>query len=644
MRDIFSSLNPFIGTIKMRTEDGYIIQQCLDGDNGAYGFLVEKYKKAVYALAYSRIGDFHDAQDITQEVFVKAYKNLHTLRRWDNFMGWLYRITSNLCKDWYRLRTRRPDLEFIEDQKPDMLDHASMNLYNENVVYESLQDTLDSLPDIYRQALVLRYFGGMRIEEISSFLGISPDTVDRRLKKALSQLKEEILAMIGTAKEQHNLPATFTFQIIEMVKHIRINPISIKPLPWGLSLTAGIIALVFGIGQHLNWQNTLEFSTGTSVSGESKVLEVGEYPVNVFNIANIPVISNKYGNSYGLGSEVPSLQNAIFMAPQAGDTWTKKADMPTARGCSAADVVNGKIYVIGGYTQNQWIQPLQTVEEYDPVTNKWTRNTDMPTARMSFSISVVDGKIYAIGGEGNAPDPFSIVEEYDPLMDKWTRKADMPTARSGLSTCAINGKIYAIGGYKWDNVNAKAVIFSIVEEYDPKTDTWTKKTDMPTKRSFFTSSAGTVNGQIYVIGGGDEENKGNMLSLVEQYDPTLDKWTKRTNMPTARVTSIAIVNGKIYAIGGYEGKNKPVLATVEEYDPGVDGWVKKNDMPTARTNLSTCAINGKIYAIGGLVGQQNQKDILTPIVEEYNPGTSENVNLKGKLPTTWGEMRTVMNK
>jgi len=61
-----------IGKAKMRTEDGYLIQQCLDGDHTAFGFLVDKYKKSVYASAFSRICNFHDAQDITQEVFIKT--------------------------------------------------------------------------------------------------------------------------------------------------------------------------------------------------------------------------------------------------------------------------------------------------------------------------------------------------------------------------------------------------------------------------------------------------------------------------------------------------------------------------------------------------------------------------------------------
>jgi len=100
----------------MRTEDGYLIQQCLNGDSTAFGFIVDKYRKSVYASAFSRVNNFHDAQDVTQEVFIKAYRNLRTLKRWDSFAGWLYRITINMCKDWSKSKSRRSDYEFIEDQ------------------------------------------------------------------------------------------------------------------------------------------------------------------------------------------------------------------------------------------------------------------------------------------------------------------------------------------------------------------------------------------------------------------------------------------------------------------------------------------------------------------------------------------------
>jgi N-acetylneuraminic acid mutarotase len=105
------------------------------------------------------------------------------------------------------------------------------------------------------------------------------------------------------------------------------------------------------------------------------------------------------------------------------------------------------------------------VEEYDPATDRWTtKKTDMPAPRSDLATSVVNGKIYAIGGcigPPQAPQPSSIVEEYDPVTDRWTRKADMPTARGFLSASAVNGKIYAIGGWMLPNV-----YLSTVEEYD----------------------------------------------------------------------------------------------------------------------------------------------------------------------------------
>ncbi len=179
----------------MRTEDGYIIQQCLDGNSAAFGLLVEKYKKGIYALAYSDLRNFHDAQDITQEVFIKAYQKLRTLKRWDNFVGWLYRITSNECKMLIRARSRRPDQEFMGDQDQDILDHPAMDSHRESAMYESVREALDSLPEIYSQVLTLRYFGGMNIREISRFLGTSPSTIDRRLKEARIRLKEEMIVM-----------------------------------------------------------------------------------------------------------------------------------------------------------------------------------------------------------------------------------------------------------------------------------------------------------------------------------------------------------------------------------------------------------------------------------------------------------------
>ena len=200
-----------------------------------------------------------------------------------------------------------------------------------------------------------------------------------------------------------------------------------------------------------------------------------------------------------------ALLGVSAMAGAQEDTWTKKADMPTARYQVATSVVDGIIYAIGGITVRG--QLLSTVEAYDPVTDTWSRKTEMPTPRQALSTSMVDGKIYAIGGVGAqsefAPVFTSTVEAYDPVTDTWTKKADMPATRAGLSTSAVNGKIYAIGGIGRQGVFAEAFT-STVYEYDPVTDTWTRKADMSTVRATFSTSV--VDGFIYAIGGGTVRN------------------------------------------------------------------------------------------------------------------------------------------
>jgi len=85
----------------MRTEDGFLVSKCLNGDQEAFGILVDKYKASIYAIAYSRLHNFQDAEDITQETFLTAYQKLPKLRHWDSFASWLYSITIILCRRYF---------------------------------------------------------------------------------------------------------------------------------------------------------------------------------------------------------------------------------------------------------------------------------------------------------------------------------------------------------------------------------------------------------------------------------------------------------------------------------------------------------------------------------------------------------------
>ncbi|MCW5550761.1 MAG: hypothetical protein KIS67_01210 [Verrucomicrobiae bacterium] len=300
-----------------------------------------------------------------------------------------------------------------------------------------------------------------------------------------------------------------------------------------------------------------------------------------------------------------------------GDTWVRKADMPTPRVGLSTCVVNGKIFAIGGYRE-AGASGLRINEAYDPVTDSWTRKTDMPTARLMLASAAVNGKIYAIGGDqAFVTSPLRIVEEYDPTTDTWTRKADMPTTRSGPAAAVFDGKIYVIGGL----TTFGATPLSTVEVYDPLTDTWEGKRAMPTPRGLLHVSI--VGGKIFAIGSAAPPS-GPWLPTVEMYDPVTDTWSRKANMPTPRGLSAGgTANGRIYVIGGKDCCT--AFATVEEYDPLNNTWTRRANMwttnpaiPSRRWNFSGSEVNGRIYAIGGAFDPAAPHPGV-PLVLEYTP-------------------------
>ena len=136
----------------------------------------------------------------------------------------------------------------------------------------------------------------------------------------------------------------------------------------------------------------------------------------------------------------------------------------------------------------------------------------------------------------------------------------MPTARFFMGAVAMDGKIYTIGG----STGSPHKMVSTVEVYDPETDTWEQKTDMPGPR--FGAAAANVKQKIYVIGGAVGYDA---QSAVEVYDPTSDTWSTGTSLPEPRVGSASTINGKIYYTGGVLTVTPPhpAVAWVEEYTP-----------------------------------------------------------------------------
>jgi hypothetical protein len=173
----------------------------------------------------------------------------------------------------------------------------------------------------------------------------------------------------------------------------------------------------------------------------------------------------------------------------------------------------------------------------------------------------VGGKIYAIGGSGAGFNGLRRVEQYDPATDTWTRKTDMPLGLWGLCAKVVNGRIYAFGG------RPGATATNSTFEYDPSTDIWTRKASMPLS----TSQTGSVvlGDKIFVIGGWRWSQE-YPYTTMQMYDPRTDTWTIEGEAPFRRVSfSAEVVNYRIYVIGGTDRPHPcPALSTVYELTVG----------------------------------------------------------------------------
>ncbi len=205
----------------MRLSDEAIIERCLEGDGNAFSQLVEKYQNAVYGLCYHIVGNFADAQDLTQETFVRAYLDLPRIRDRSKFASWLHRITANTCKMWLRDRKGADDLplEAVDQAGREFADGGSpQDRAEAEELRLSITEAIASLSEKNRLAVTLYYIDGLSHEEIGDFLSLSTSAVKSRLHRARTQLKEELISMVEDNFDKHKLPEDFPEKVIQEVE------------------------------------------------------------------------------------------------------------------------------------------------------------------------------------------------------------------------------------------------------------------------------------------------------------------------------------------------------------------------------------------------------------------------------------------
>lgn len=372
----------------MRTEDGHIIQKCLDGDAAAFGLLVDKYKGSVYALAYAKLGDFHDAQDLTQEVFLKAYRKLRTLKRWDRFLSWLYAITSNSCKDFLRSKASRPDDEYVSDQEKEHLANISIDSHREDKLHQTLRETLSELPEVHRQVLSLHYLGGLSCKEIAQFLGISPHAIAMRLSRARAKLRKEMLTTMHASFDRQKLHSAFTLNIVEMIRRTQIQPNPQVPvIPIGIAAVGLLTLSMLCLITPFNQLPAIGKLIGAPIPSESKVMDVGEIPVDVVMLSKSSVVSS--GDGKKDLTRNPRQTNGVYAANPDAEVETSGRNEPVARlGNGAASRLvyspDGKLIAVMGQI-GIWLYDAETLQEVGMISGGATTMAFSPDGNLLAS-------------------------------------------------------------------------------------------------------------------------------------------------------------------------------------------------------------------------------------------------------------------
>ena len=295
------------------------------------------------------------------------------------------------------------------------------------------------------------------------------------------------------------------------------------------------------------------------------------------------------GKLYVFAGLIPLWRPAglVYEYDPAADKWTKRRPMALPSHHVAFTSYNDKIYAFGGFVYPQsggaaWV-PIDNAWEYDPATDAWKALPPLPVKTGSAVAAAVGDKIYVIGGATTQP---------------WAKENLL-------------------------NFTTPQRVLGTVQEYDPKTNTWRERTPMPTPRNH--AGIGVVNGRIYMIGGRVGAafiSLASDVSLVEVYDPATDTWgTPGARMPTTRsALAYGVYANRIYIAGGefQDPTQQTTFRTFESYDPATNTWSVLPPMAIARHGVAGAVIGNRFYAVGGDVQSSGTGvEVSTPVVAAF---------------------------
>jgi RNA polymerase sigma factor (sigma-70 family) len=468
----------------MVEKDAQLIRRILSGDDEAFNTLVCKYQKSVHALAWRKIGDFHFAEEIAQDTFLQAYKNLAMLKDPNQFGGWLYVIANRLCLKW--IQRNKPVMQSLEDTSMREVERSSYTRYvseqRETEAterrYAIVKRLLERLPESERTVVTLYYLGEMTAKEIGKFLGVSVNTIKSRLRRARERLKNDepmIREMLGGVHLSTNFAESIMRQIADMKP--ALPPVGKPLLPWA---AVGTVTLLIVLLMGVSSRYVPHFQQPYSFEAQSEpTIEIVDVPA-VLDIPSKPAIRNRVGRA-----ATPSKQDStglqvsetILASDASGDsTKTASSRWTQMNGLQGGATVNlfatskGAVYAIAGTGiyrfakgSNTWTLIDRSVPIFgDYVITEHGDTLYIATDRLYASTDggeswdVLGGILprgyttgFAVTDEAQEHDPKARTAMYLALLDKGVfQSTDMGKQWNSSNNGLAGKKIYALAAVK----------------------------------------------------------------------------------------------------------------------------------------------------------------------------------------------------
>ena len=423
-----------------------LIRRILSGDEEAFRILVQKYQKSVHALVWRKVGDFHIAEEITQDTFIQVYKKLVTLEDPNRFEGWLYVIANRLCINWIRrnkVKMGRLNMQSLDNTSVQEVEKSSYSHYaseqRETGAAENRQDIvrrlLGELPESERTVVTLYYLGEMTAKEIGKFLGVSVNTIKSRLHRARKRLQENE-TLVRETLNGVQLPDSL---IENVMRHVAdLNPTPAPPakkplLPWAAFSAAVVLVILFGVGS----QYLLRFQQPYSFDAQSEpTIELVDEPILIDIVAK-PAVRNQIGRT-----SIPGKNSGAGM--QTTQTHlTTNAQNETAK-----------------FSDSQWTQSIG------------------PQGGVVYDIfKAADGTIYAAAQTG--------LYKLTPDATWMLINADIPAGQYRVPMAEHQGTLYTVsadealasedGGETWNALGSRPkgiangfIVIAAIQKHDPK--------------------------------------------------------------------------------------------------------------------------------------------------------------------------------